>query len=69
MNKYIELSKQKVLINVNNIIRIAVKDRDNIILETNRNELFLKVTDNPNKLYDKIKIFLGDPNTNLMSIE
>lgn len=68
MNKYIELPKQKVLINVNNIIRIAVKDR-NIVLETNRNELFLEVTDNSNKLYDKIKIFLGDPNTNLMTIE
>lgn len=68
MNKYIELPKQKVLINVNNIIRIAVKN-EHIVLETNRNELFLEVTDNPNKLYDKIKIFLGDPNSNLMTIE
>lgn len=69
MNKYIELPKQKVLINVNNIIRIAVKDRDSIVLETNRNVLYLETTDDANKLYDKIKIFLGDPNTNLMSIE
>lgn len=68
MNKYIELPKQKVLINVNNIIRIAVKN-EHIVLETNRNELFLEVIDNPNKLYDKIKVFLGDPNTNLMTIE
>ena len=68
MNKYIELTKQKVLINVNNIIRIAVEN-EHILLETNRNELFFKVIDDPNKLYDKIKIFLGDPNTNLMTIE
>lgn len=68
MNKYIELPKQKVLINVNNIIRIAVKN-EHIILETNRNELFLEVTDNPNKLYNKIKAFLGDLNSNLMTIE
>lgn len=69
MNKYIELPKQKVLINVNNIIRIAVKDRDNIALETNRNMLSLETTDDANKLYDKIKTFLGDPNSNLMTIE
>ena len=68
MNKYIELTKQKVLINVNNIIRIAVEN-EHILLETNRNELFFKVIDDPNKLYDKIKIFLGDANSNLMTIE
>ena len=68
MNKYIELPKQKVLINVNNIIRITVKN-EHIVLETNRNELFLEVIDNPNKLYNKIKAFLGDSNSNLMTIE
>lgn len=67
MNKYIELPKQKVLININDIIRIAIKN-EYIMLVTNGDTWFLKNTD-CNKLYDKIKIFLGDPNSNLMTIE
>lgn len=66
MNKYIELPKQKVLININDIIRIAVKN-EYIMLITNSDTWFLKNTD-CNKLYNKIKIFLKDPNTNLIII-